>query len=195
MNHYVSIYVPRMKSQYTFQDVFHIVQNTFHIQLGLNAYAYDIDFVCVNPSRTFFSNLKPNDKFKAAFIYMNIVCNQKHPSLNKIINGIAHKIEISDNEFWWILKNSNPIERTCLNIHQIVHLSQFLEQSVLKQQNCIKQLQENMGKLIDHITNKTPLTNDDMDKMKENLICPMDLDCYEYVDDLKIEDLKLDENK
>lgn len=58
--------------------------------------------------------------------------------------GQPYKLQISQNEYWLCLKNKNPIQRTMMNIHQVVENGRHLEGLIEAQ---AKTIQEHADKI------------------------------------------------
>jgi hypothetical protein len=69
----------------------------------------------------------------------------------EIASGMSCRIPVSKNEYWIFLKNNNPINKTLMNIHQVVengrHLENLIEEqakTIEKQADAIKDLSEKL---------------------------------------------------
>jgi hypothetical protein len=80
-----------------------------------------------------------------------------------------YKLWVGNNEYWWLMKNINPVLDTNLNIHQVVENARILEKTVLEQDNKIKQQSEQIDRLqrvVDQIVEKCDeMINRESDKV------------------------------
>lgn len=63
-------------------------------------------------------------------------------------NG-PYKLQVSTREFWLCLENKNPVQRTMMNIHQVVENSRHLENLIEKQAEKLKEQEETI-KILDN---------------------------------------------
>jgi chaperonin cofactor prefoldin len=59
-----------------------------------------------------------------------------------IDNGDSRKLQINSREYWICLKNKNPVQRSMMNIHQVVENARYLEKTIEEQASTIKKLEE-----------------------------------------------------
>lgn len=65
-----------------------------------------------------------------------------------IVNfGGSYKLQVRPTEYWICLKNKNPIQRTLMNIHQVVENGRHLESLITKQDEEIKNLKQSIDGL------------------------------------------------
>ena len=149
-----SIYVPRVANEHTVQSVTNIMA---HFNIGIVQY---VDFTPINKKPGFYEQF--DDKFKSAFIHFVDVPNyiKNIHFWNQIQNDTNNtRLQISHNEYWICLKNHSPIQRTMMNIHQVVENARYLEDR-------IKALEDTMNKIIQQqtqTTNKIEDNNDNKD--------------------------------
>jgi len=133
MSIYSSIYIPRVDSEHTEESItYYMAQNS----IGTVSH---IDFTPINKKPGFKENVK--EVVKSAFVHFSDpwFCSDKlyyfqcrtYMGNNKfwetIASGIGYKLQVSDNEYWLCFKNKNPVQRTMMNIHQVVENGRHLE--------------------------------------------------------------------
>jgi len=159
MNSVASIYVPRMSANWTEERI----RNTMDMKsFGT---VTRVDFVPVNKKPGFVENV--DEDVKSAFIHFSdpVLTEQGTYRLSDdnyytrslafwsaISNGEAYRLTVSDHEYWICLKNKNPIQRTLMNIHQVVENGRHLEKIVTEQAEEIKNLKETVAELEKKIT-------------------------------------------
>jgi hypothetical protein len=159
MNSIASIYVPRMSASWTEDEVKFIMTS---YKLGIVTY---VDFVPVNKKPGFVENIDKN--IKSAFIHFSdpvltncgayYISGELPPRIkmdmptmtfwSKIGLGESYKLYVSKDEYWICLKNKNPIQRTLMNIHQVVENGRHLESLVTAQDAEIKNLKDTITEL------------------------------------------------
>lgn len=162
MSIYSSIYIPRISVDHTEESIVyymmkHHIGNVSHI-----------DFTPINKKPGFGENV--DQVVKSAFVHFSdpSFCSDKVYSFQDgtnlrnfefwqtIATGEPYKLQISKKEYWLCLKNKNPIQRTMMNIHQIVENGRHLENLIMKQADDIKNLKEtieNQEKIIQGLHN------------------------------------------
>ena len=65
----------------------------------------------------------------------------------KDIQNGSFKLSINQKNFWWLMKNKNPVSETKMNIHQIVENARLLSERVEKQEKIIEDLVEKIAAL------------------------------------------------
>lgn len=157
MSIYSSIYIPRVDSEHTEESIAYYMMNQ---NIGTVNY---VDFTPINKKPGFGENV--NQVVKSAFVHFSEpwLCSDKlyyyqrttHIGNNKFWNAIAsgepYKLQISKHEYWLCLKNKNPVQRTMMNIHQVVengrHLEGLIEaqsKTIEEQSNQIKELERKL---------------------------------------------------
>ena len=138
----VSIYVPRMNSYWS-KDMI----NDIMVKNGIGSVAF-VDFTPIGKKSGFKEN--PITDKKAAFIHFQ---GYYYGEMNNtqfwkdIQEGKSHKLQISSIEYWICLKNKNPIQRTCMNIHQVVENGRYLENLVQEQATKIEVLEKKLDNI------------------------------------------------
>jgi hypothetical protein len=147
MSIYSSIYIPRMSIGHNEESIKYYME---HYRIGIVSH---IDFTPINKKPGFGENV--DEVVKSAFIHFsepwfcsdNLYYFQSRTYMgnNKfwetIASGQPYKLQVSDNEYWLCLKNKNPVQRTMMNIHQVVENGRHLEGLIEAQANKIEQLE------------------------------------------------------
>lgn len=136
MNSQFSIYIPRMSSVHKENSIRQIMS---YYSIGLVDY---IDFTQINKKPGFCEQV--DGDFKSAYVHF---LNTEDLNYNLKFWSTMHQhkpyeLRISPNEYWICLKNKNPVQRTYMNIHQVVENGRYLENLILEQSNEIKSLRE-----------------------------------------------------
>ena len=139
-----SIYIPRMSIVHDEESIKTIMGDC---QIGTVSY---VDFTPVNKKPGFTENITPY--FKSAFIHFSAVNNAHVKFWETILRGEKYMLDISLlhvglDEYWICLKNKNPIQRSMMNIHQVVENGRYLENLVQKQENRIVELENRLDNL------------------------------------------------
>lgn len=113
----------------------------------------------------------PLNNYQSAFIHMD--CFYYTGVADKIQETVFthndhYKLWVGEGEFWWLMKNLNPVADTHLNIHQVVENARLLEIKVAEQEATIKRQAEQLNRLqsvVDQVVSKIDeLINVDSDK-------------------------------
>jgi|LauGreDrversion4_2_1035121.scaffolds.fasta_scaffold169676_3 hypothetical protein len=150
-----SIYIPRVHRKWTKPQIIQIIATQFQ------CIPFDLDFVTIdkmtpNDKDNNKDNRMPfqatfipsNDSFLSAFVHINQSRHLNQAFFNKDSNfHIKIHPDPSNKEFWMIFRNSKPIPRTHLNIHQITDMNTILSNIVLDLQNQISQMQTQISQL------------------------------------------------
>jgi tetrahydromethanopterin S-methyltransferase subunit G len=124
--------------------------------IGTVAY---VDFTPINKKPGFGENV--DNVVKSAFIHFSEpilrcdgvyyfdcrVCDACKAFWSVIQRGDSYKLQISPKEYWICVKNKNPVQRTLMNIHQVVENGRYLESLVMQQAEDIKNLKETIDGL------------------------------------------------
>ena len=96
-----------------------------------------------------------NRDFKNAFIHIETFYNSQlaEDIKNTLEKGECFKLQTGAKCFWMLLKATNPIKETKMNIHQIVDNCRYLEGIVEAQQKQIEAQQKQIEQLI-NVTEK-----------------------------------------
>lgn len=112
-----------------------------------------VDFTPINKKPGFGENV--NEVVKSAFVHFSDpwLCSEKLYRFQyrtfmrntdfweTIAIGQSYKLQVNPTEYWLCLKNKNPVQRTMMNIHQVVENGRHLEGLVEEQTNKIEQLE------------------------------------------------------
>jgi hypothetical protein len=149
MNPVASIYIPRMSISW---DIVFITNVMNKFKIGNVSH---VDYTPINKKHGFIENFE-KEGFISAFIHFS-----KTDALwEHIKSGIVYRIPINNNEYWICLLNKNPIQRTLMNIHQVVENCRYLENIIEIQSKKIEQLEKKMEALQNQTSiNFTPLLN------------------------------------
>ena len=131
----ISFYIPRLYNDYTIDDV----ANMFRLM-----YIGDV-------RRVDFVQIENSYSHQAAFVHMErLYQNAFADAIRSIVfsGGGQYKLWIhADVEFWWLMKTTNPVADTRLNIHQVVENARILETKVVEQAEKIKDQAERIERL------------------------------------------------
>ena len=128
-----SVYIPRMSVDHTEQFIIHIMK---FYRIGEVSH---VDFTPINKKPGFDENV--DQVVKSAFVHFwdPQFCTDKlyhfqddndfknYTFWQTIESGKSYKLHVSETEYWLCLKNKNPIQRTMMNIHQVVENGRHLE--------------------------------------------------------------------
>jgi len=144
-----SIYIPRISTVWDEESIKNIMATYF---IGIVSY---VDFAPINPKPGFTEN--HNVLFRSAFVHFSdsqlthrysYAANYNYTWFWNIIYAEkAYKLKVSETEYWICLKNKKPIQRTIMNIHQVVENCRHLEHVVTTQADEIKTLKETIARL------------------------------------------------
>lgn len=139
-----SIYIPRMSSFVTQEDIAFEFNNTY------SNCVTRVDFTSVNKKPGFVE--ETSTPFKAAFVHFMYPLNEFFATdiVQALMEQKAYKHQtMLFQEYWLILPNKNPVPYTMMNNAQIVENCRYLEQKVLDQDKTIAELKE----IITNLTN------------------------------------------
>ena len=153
MSIYSSIYIPRVDSEHTEESITYYMA---HYNIGTVSH---IDFTPINKKPGFKENVK--EVVKSAFVHFSDpwFCSDKLYYFQSrtymgntkfwetIASGIGYKLQVSDNEYWLCFKNKNPVQRTMMNIHQVVENGRHLEGLIEAQAKTIQEQAEKIEAL------------------------------------------------
>ena len=157
-----SIYIPRMSVNHT-EDTIRKIMHEFRI--GTVSH---VDFIPINKKPGFVE--KFDQVMMSAFVYfsdpwlssaddMYDFKNEKYNGNIQFWNGIAagdaRQLRISPKEYWICLKNKKPVQRTIMNIHQVVENGRYLENLVQEQAKKIEELERKLECILKTVGNTT----------------------------------------
>jgi hypothetical protein len=146
-----SIYIPRMSINHT-EDTIRKVMHEFRIGTVRH-----VDFIPINKKPGFVE--KFDQVMMSAFVYfsdpwlssaddMYSFKSEKYMGniqfWDTIARGDVNQLNVSEKEYWLCLKNKKPIQRTLMNIHQVVENGRYLENLVQEQAKKIEELERKM---------------------------------------------------
>jgi len=141
-----SIYIPRMSVKHDEEFVRHIF-GLFRIGMVSR-----VDFTPINKKPGFVENV--DSIWKSAFVHLHeihlieptVPANSDEPEYeyNKeawesISSGNSYKIQVSPFEYWICLKNKKQVQKSLMNIHQVVENGRHLENLVQQQAKMLEQ--------------------------------------------------------
>lgn len=152
MNSFASIYVPRMSTAWTEDAI-----KGFMADKRIGNVSH-VDFTPINKKPGFGENV--DSVVKSAFIHFSNPIlgpdNKYHYKSNyylinsfwvTIENDQSYKLNLPIGGYWICLKNKNPVQRTMMNIHQVVENGRYLENLITEQAEEIKKLKETVDGL------------------------------------------------
>jgi hypothetical protein len=141
-----SIYIPRVLNEHTIESVTNVMAN---LNIGV---VQQVDFTPINKKPGFYETFDP--KYKSAFIhFVDVPGYQINTLFWNLIQEQEQgcKFPISPNEYWICLKNHSPIQRTMMNIHQVVENGRYLEDRIKTLEDSNKLLQDSNKLLQDKL--------------------------------------------
>jgi hypothetical protein len=161
MNSTLSIYIPRMAAHHDEESVKNVMTN-----YGIGTVSY-VDFTPINKKPGF--GEKVDDVVKSAFVHfsdpmMSSFDNNYHYNSRRTLGNEnfwnivlyrdgPYKLQISLGEYWLCLENTKPVQRTMMNIHQVVENSRHLENLIEKQAEKLKEQEETIKMLDNKLEN------------------------------------------
>lgn len=154
MSFTLSIYIPRMAASHDEESIRNIMANC---RIGTVSH---VDFTPINKKPGF--GEKVDEVVKSAFVHFSdpirLYYHEDKNYHSKIYrvnldfwetveNGHPYKFQITPNEYWICLKNNNPVQRTMMNIHQVVENGRHLENLIEEQANKIQEQEETIEKI------------------------------------------------
>jgi hypothetical protein len=136
VNTNLSIYIPRMSTRWTQEGISEVMSKKF---IGTVSY---VDFTPINKKPGFGEDV--DSVVKSAFIHFSEDCHEsimKNEFWRTIESGSSYKLQL-EREYWICLKNKNPVQRTLMNIHQVVENGRHLENLIASQSEEIKLMKE-----------------------------------------------------
>ena len=141
MNSEFSIYIPRMSTLHSVETIVAIF-NSYGIGI-----IDRVDFTPINKKPGFGENV--DFVVKSAFVHFSyprtVSGSQGEIFWKTISSGEPYKIQVYENEYWICLKNKKPIQRTLMNIHQVVENGRHLENMVQEQAKKIEELERKLN--------------------------------------------------
>lgn len=148
-----SVYIPRMSVDHTEEFIRHIME---FYRIGQVSH---VDFTPINKKPGFGENV--NQVVKSAFVHFwePWFCSDKlyhfqddtdfgnSAFWHTIASGKPYKLHVSQTEYWLFLKNNKPVQRTMMNIHQVVENGRHLEGLIELQSKTIQEQAEKIKTL------------------------------------------------
>jgi hypothetical protein len=181
MNSITSIYIPRISIIHNENSIREIM---YQCQIGEVSY---IDFTPIN-KRPGFVEIH-DEKFMSAFVHFSRPWLKNCDFWDIIASEKPYKIQVSSREYWICLKNKNPVQRTMMNIHQVVDNGRHLENLIEDQSKKISEL-ENKLKCVHAVVYQFTYGLFNMDQQRLSLQRHIDVlrgnesvtDYYDFVD-------------
>lgn len=131
----MSIYIPRISNEYNESCIRYVMMQN---NIGtVNC----VDFTPINKNPGFTEKI--NGNFRSAFVHFSDPVsfngtylyddNSVSDFWDEIEKGKSYKIQVNNNEYWICLKNKNPVQRSMMNIHQVVENGRYLEKLIHSQ--------------------------------------------------------------
>ena len=156
MNSITSIYIPRMSVIHTEESVINVM---FNLRIGTVS---RVDFVPINKKPGFVE--KVNESYKSAFVHFYLplprydgpplpaedtdgLCLRNQYIWNMLDIDEPCRVKVSPTEYWFILRNNNPVPQTMMNIHQVVENGRHLEGLIEKQNKKLEEQDATIKKL------------------------------------------------
>jgi hypothetical protein len=152
MSSTLSIYIPRMAAHHDEESIINVMTN-----YGIGTVSH-VDFTTVNKQPGFVENV--DNYMKSAFVHfsdpmMSSSDNNYHYNSRRTLGNEnfwnivlyrdgPYKLQISLGEYWLCLENTNPVQRTLMNVHQIVENGRYLEKLIEEQSQTIKKLENKL---------------------------------------------------
>lgn len=164
MSYATSIYIPRMSVNHTQERIKNLMRAC---QIGT---VIHVDFIPINKKPGFVENF--DQVMMSAFVYFSdpwlssaddtySFKSDKYMGHTEfwdtIAAGEAFKVYVTEKEYWMCLKNKKPIQRTMMNIHQVVENGRYLENLIQEQAKIIQEqanLIQEQGKRIEEMERK-----------------------------------------
>ena len=145
-----SIYIPRMSIDHNEESIKYYME---HYRIGDVSH---VDFTPINKKPGFGENV--DQVVKSAFVHFSDpwFCSDKFYHFQSrtfmgnetfwdtIASGQPYKLQVNPSEYWLCLKNKNPIQRSMMNIHQVVENGRHLEGLVEAQAKKIEELERKL---------------------------------------------------
>jgi len=150
-----TIYIPRMSTSWTESSVRDVLRKNF---IGIVSH---VDFTPINKKCGFSEDVCSG--VMSAFVHFSdpvhiadSICveSEKHWDVQfwtNITEGAPYKLQVNRHEYWVCLKNTHPVKRTRMNIHQVVENCRHLEGLVASQAEEIATLKKSLVDVTDSV--------------------------------------------
>jgi hypothetical protein len=141
----VSLYIPRVRVEYSEDFIKQVMERNY---IGVVSH---VDFAPVNQKPGFHETY--DSPFMSAFVHFSCISTPDYGVNVKFWDGIMEnypcKLQVGEyeKEYWLCLKNKNPIQRTKMNIHQVVENSRYLENIIQDQSRTIEKLEQKLERV------------------------------------------------
>lgn len=132
LNKNVNIYIPRMKLTYSEDDVKRIFAE---LNMG---FVNHVDFVSIKQQVTASGVKLDKSQFCHAFVKLAVWFKSEPMNALSLEKG-SYQFWINANEFWTLLPNTTPLERTRLNIHQLAAYTEEIQEKLDERDKIIEQ--------------------------------------------------------
>lgn len=154
MSSTLSIYIPRIAAEHDEDSIRNVMAN---YKIGAVSH---VDFTPINKKPGF--GEKVDDVAKSAFVhfsdlimtpdnqyYYNSIYTRGNVSFwdTVLYTATPYKLQVSLGEYWLCLKNTKPVQRTMMNIHQVVENGRHLENLIEEQAEKLKAQEEKIDEL------------------------------------------------
>jgi hypothetical protein len=163
MSSTISLYVPRMSTAFNEERVRAVFDRLMIGQVTR------VDFASINAGQ----HLSSGDRFQKAFIHLSHyydteAANHLRSSLKTTQDSVRVFPDLFSQQVYWIvLLNKNPVAETKLNIHQVVENHRILEQVVFQQVAVIQCLEAKLEQLIRYMNFPQELEDELLGKERE----------------------------
>ena len=131
-----SIYIPRISIG---RDEKYIMDMMYQFEIGEVSH---IDFTTINKKPGFVEIY--GEQYMSAFVHFSRPWTTNRDFWDTIAADKPYKIQVSPREYWICLKNKNPVQRTMMNIHQVVDSGRHLEKLIEEQAKKIEYLEDKL---------------------------------------------------
>jgi len=136
MTSITSIYIPRVSVRHNETTIREIM---YQCEIGEVSY---IDFTPINKKPGFVEIY--DQQYMSAFVHFFRPWSRSCDFWNTIADDKPYKLQVTSREYWLCLKNKNPVQRTMMNIHQVVENGRHLEKLIEDQAKKIKELDDKL---------------------------------------------------
>ncbi len=136
---FMSMYIPRIAMNFTAERLAEIIS---YYKIGT---VHSVDFIPLNKKNGFHEKFEGD--YKAAFVHViksSISQEMMDAFWQKLEENKINEIWLNKFEYLMCLKAIRPIERTGMNIHQVVENGKYLEDLITTQNKELKQMKEHI---------------------------------------------------
>ena len=139
-----SIYIPRISNEHTAEYI-----KWYFNKCNIGTVTH-VDFTQINKKPGFAERV--DEVVRSAFVHFekhleHFIYMENYFFWKTIAAGKPYKLQVSQFEYWLCLKNNNPIQRTMMNIHQVVENGRYLENLIESQSKTIQEQTEKLKEL------------------------------------------------